>query len=354
MSRFQCLLCSAVAACALGLAGTAYGQEQFGGVAEQVNKKMVKIFGAGGLKSLAHYGTGIVVSPDGYVLTAAAFLLDTQNLRVHVHDGRRFQNVKVVVVEPVLDLALLKIDKVEDLPYFDIQAAAKRPLAQPGDWVLGFSNQFEIATRDEPMSVQRGAIAAYAKLQGRRGIFDAPYTGDVYVIDAITNNPGAAGGALTTRTGELLGIIGKEMRNTLTDTWINYAIPIQAKVEAQLENSKQTVSLPDFVDKAMKGQWKRVEVVKSTSGPRGVHGIRTVVDVVERTPPFVDEVQPGSPAARAGLRPDDLIVYVNGEPVISVKLFNEIMSKLGPGTRVTFEVRRGNRLQTVELELAKK
>jgi len=77
-----------------------------------------------------------------------------------------------------------------------------------------------------------------------------------------------------------------------------------------------------------------------------------VVDVVERTPPFVEEILPGSPAAKAGLRPDDMIVYVNGELVPSVKFFNEIMSKLGPGSRVILDVRRGNRLQTVEIELA--
>ncbi len=118
--------------------------------------------------------------------------------------------------------------KVEDLPYFDVVEAAKRPPVEPGTGVLAFSNQFQIATRDEPMSVQRGVVASYSKLYGRLGIFEATYKGDVYVVDAITNNPGAAGGALTTRKGELLGLIGKELRNELTNTWINYAIPINA------------------------------------------------------------------------------------------------------------------------------
>ena len=78
--------------------------------------------------------------------------------------------------------ALIKIDNVEDLPHFDFLAAAKAPPAKIGDWVLAFSNQFEIATRDEPMTVQHGIISAYSKLHGKRGIFEAPYSGDVYLL----------------------------------------------------------------------------------------------------------------------------------------------------------------------------
>src|SRR5436309_2870585 len=123
-------------------------QAPFHDVTRKVNQRLVKLFGAGGLRGLAAYGTGIVVSPDGYVLTVAGHLLDTTELKVHLSDGRR-TTARVVVVEPELDAALLKIDKVEDLPFFDVPAAAKAARAEPGDWVLAMSNQFEIATRAE-------------------------------------------------------------------------------------------------------------------------------------------------------------------------------------------------------------
>lgn len=310
-------------------------KQSYASVAEQVNKKVVKLYGSGGFQSLAHYGTGVLVSPEGHILTAASHLLDTQDLRVHLSDGRRF-HAKVVVVEPELDAALVKIDKVEDLPYFDVEKSAKNAKAQPGDSILGFSNQFQIATRDEPMSVMHGVVSALSKLHGRRGVFEAPYTGEVYVIDAITNNPGAAGGVITTRKGELLGIIGKEMRNTLTDTWINYAVPIQV--------------VSAFVDKAKKGEYKPI-VREKKEGPEGYHGIILVPNVVERTPPFVEEVLLGSPAAKAGIKPDDLIVYLDGEQVVSVKAFRSMMSQIRPGTEIRLEVRRGDKLQTIALKL---
>jgi serine protease Do len=331
----------------LCLAPQARAKDSFAGVAEEVNKKVVKLFGAGGFRGLAAYGSGILVSPDGYVLTVASHILDTENLRVHLSDGRRFESLKVLATDPDLDVAMVKIDKVDGLPYYDVEKAARQPLAQAGDWVLAFSNQFEIATRDEPMSVQRGVIAAYSKLKGRRGIFEAPYQGDVYVIDAITNNPGAGGGALTTRRGELLGVVGKELRNTLSDTWINYAVPIQA--------------LAKFVREVKAGTYKPKPKKEDTvAGRMPYSGIVLVPNVVERTPPFVESVIPGSPAAKAGLRPDDLIVYVEGEQIVSIKAFRDLLIKTQPGTTLTLEVRRfdkdspdaGDRLITVHLTLA--
>jgi serine protease Do len=304
-------------------------------VTEQVNRKVVKIFGSGGFRGLNAYGSGVLVSADGYVLTAASPLLDS-DLLVHLWDGRRL-HAKVVIAEPELDAALVKIENAEDLPHFTVGSTGRSSRAQAGDLVLAFSNEYSIATREEPLSVQHGVIAAYSKLHGRRGIFEAPYQGDVYIIDAITNNPGSAGGALTTRTGELLGLIGKELRNTLSNTWINYAVPIQV-----LEN---------FVEKGMKGEYKPVVRHKSSSGPRGYHGIILVPNVVERTPPFIEETIPGSPGAKAGLKPDDLIVYIDGEKIASIKEFRDIVESARPGTVFKLEVRRGDRLTTVDLKL---
>jgi serine protease Do len=332
------------------LALPARADESFAKVANEVNQKMVKVFGSGGFQGVPHWGTGILVSPDGYILTASSVMLDTLDLRIHLADGRRFQG-HVVATEPQLDIALVKIDKVDGLPYFDVAAAAKRPLAGVGTGVLAFSNQFEIATRDEPLSVEHGVIAAYTKLHGRRGIYEAPYTGDVYVVDAITNNPGAAGGALTTRKGELLGIIGKELRNTLTDTWINYAVPIQAKIEGKRDDQVVTVSVAEFLENARSGKYTRLLEKDKFNGPGGYHGIVLVPNVVDRTPPYVEEVRPKSPAAKAGFRPDDLIVYIEGEQVTSIKTFHDIVDKAPPGTEFRVEVRRGDKLTTLTLKL---
>ncbi|MCS7046278.1 MAG: S1C family serine protease [Gemmataceae bacterium] len=328
----------------------AWAQQPFTPVAVSANKRLVKLFGAGGFKGLPSYGTGILVSEKGHILTVNNHLLSTTDLRVHLYDGRFYQ-ARVLAREPELDLALVKIDSdVDFLPYFDIAKAAAQPLAEPGDWILALSNQFNIAVRDEPMSVQRGVIAAYAELRGRRGIFDAPFNGEVYFLDAIACNPGAAGGALVNRKGELLGILGRELKNTLTDSWINYAIPVQAVVEIVRDDKPFKVDVATFVKEAIAGTYKQGEK-RAKADRGGYHGIVLVPNAVGVTPPYIEEVIPDSPAAKAGLRPDDLIVYVDGELTNSIKLFREIMKQIGPGMEVTLDVQRANRLVSVKLKL---
>jgi serine protease Do len=338
------------------VAASTRAEESFAQISEKVNPKLVKLFGAGGFKGLQSYGSGILVSPDGYILTVNSHILDTQDLRVHLADGMHY-HAKVVAIEPELDVALVKIGdnklKVEELPYFDAVAAAKREPVQPGTGVLAFGNQFQIATRDEPMSVQRGVVASYSRLYGRIGIFEATYKGDVYVVDAITNNPGAAGGALTTRKGGLLGLIGKELRNELTNTWINYAIPINARITVtQADGKEATVSILDILDK--KENYKPLTPNKSKNEGPGVYtGIILVADPVERTPPFVEDVVPGSPADKAKLQPDDLIVYVDGLLVGDIHTYYDVLSRYHPNQTIKLEIQRDRKLQTISVTLEK-
>ena len=77
-----------------------------------------------------------------------------------------------------------------------------------------------------------------------------------------------------------------------------------------------------------------------------------VADPVEITPPYVEDVEPGSPAAKAGLQPDDLIVYVDGVSVKTIDAYKEIIKHSPPNREVQLEVRRGDKLTTIKLTLA--
>jgi serine protease Do len=308
-----------------------------------VRPKMVKIYGAGGIRNLYAYSTGFLVSPQGHIATVWSHVLDADAVTVILDDGRKFEG-KLLGAEPQLDLAVLKIPG-EDLPYFDLDAQAAT--AGSGTRVLAFSNMFKVATGDEPVSVLHGVVAAQTKLAARRGVFEIPYNGPVYVVDAITNNPGSGGGMLTTRDGRLLAMIGKEIRNSQSNTWINYAIPI-----SELKTPIQEIMTGRFTTRPAE------PTEDEPSKPKRYRpldfGLVTVPDVVFRTPAFVDSVVPGSPAAKAGIRPDDLILFVNDELIQSCKSLSAELGKLEAGDTLRLVLRRNGALVSVELPVVKK
>jgi S1-C subfamily serine protease len=104
----------------------------------------------------------------------------------------------------------------------------------------------------------------------------------------------------------------------------------------------------------MKGEWVKSDPKEKPEarGPGAFTGITFVPRVVDRTPAYIEEVAPNSPAAKAGLQPDDLVIYFDGEPVYSLDTFGDLLKRYVPGDKVQIEVRRGERLTSVQLELA--
>ena len=302
-----------------------------------VQSKVVKIIGAGGLKGLHAYGTGFLVSAEGHIVTVWSHVLDGDVVTVVLDNGRRHY-AKVLGAEPQLDLAVLKIEG-EDLPHFDVKAAAAVGV---GTRVLAFSNLFKVATGDEPVSVMHGVVSTTTKLDARRGRFQAPYSGPVYIVDAVTNNPGAAGGVLTTLDGRLIGMIGRELRSSDTSLWLNYVVPMK-----ELEGKIGEIISGKFSSSTLENDTPPPDTAVS---PLEL-GLILVPDVVYRTPAYIDQIIPGSQAASLDLRPDDLIVFVNNEVVPSIRAFHAELAKARPGSALSLVVRRGKALVSVTLDL---
>jgi len=226
-------------------------------------------------------------------------------LVVTLNDGRRYE-AKLIGADPRTDLAVLKIDAT-GLPFFDLEDHAT---ADIGAHVLAFSNLFSIAMGNEAASVQHGRVSAVTPLAARESAFPILYRGPVYIVDAMTNNPGAAGGALTDLNGRLLGMLGKDVRSSVNNVWLNYAMPtdqLLPSVQAILDGKAPTA--------AANPERERPERPATLEAL----GIVLVPDVLARTPPFVDAVRPGSPAAAAGLAPDDLVVFLDERLIQSTK-----------------------------------
>ena len=329
---FRAWLCVVLMSLGLSLTPSLFAADRLHAESE-VQSKVVKLFGAGGLAGLQGYGTGFVISPNGYIATVSSHLLDGGTVSVILSNGKRLTG-KVLPPEPKLDLAIIKIE-ADGLDYFDLTSTAT---AGPGTRIYAFSNMFKVAAGDEPLSIQHGIISARTQLSARRGRFASNYNGPVYVVDAITNNPGAAGGVLTTRDGKLLGMLGRELRDAQSQVWVNYVIPIG--------------ELAPTLRAMMQGEYTQSKVIDPQATVRNIpprtFGMILVPDIIFRTPAYIDEVLPGTDADKAKLLPDDLIVFLNGQVVNSVRTLQTELNQLQPGQDAEFVIRRGNELITVK------
>ncbi len=303
--------------------------------ARDAQRRVVKIYGAGGLKGLEAYQSGFLVSPDGHIATAWSYVLDVEPI-VQLDDGRRYEST-IVGFEPALELAVLKIDASE-LPFFPVPATSETSW---GDPVIAVSNLFNIATGDEPASVMQGSVAAITDLDARRGTFKTPYRGKVMILDLIANNPGAAGGALVDSGGELVGMLGKELRDSATGTWLNYAVPASALrgTIGDIIAGRKTTTPVDT----------KPMLARDQSQDLATLGMVMVPDVLETTPAYIDVVVDGSAAAAAGLRPDDLVLLVAGQRVDSQRGLRKLLRFIDRRDDVDITIQRDTEILNLSL-----
>ncbi len=304
------------------------------GLTRKAQAATVKIYGAGGL-GLDAYQSGFLVSPDGHIATVWSYVLDVQPIVV-LDDGRRLDGT-IVGFEPELELAIIKVEAT-DLPYLTL--SDKMP--EIADPILAVSNLFGIASGDEPASVMQGMVAAITALDARRGTFKTPYSGPVLILDLVANNPGAAGGVVVDSEGRAVGMLGKELRDAAAGVWLNYALPT-VKLRPAIAD---IVSGRSIAERSQKTAPLAADKAHSLTAL----GIGLIPDVLERTPAFVDRVTPGSAAAKADVRPDDLILLLGNTRVENQRMLMETMRYLDRRDAIVFTIQRESRILSIKIE----
>ncbi len=303
---------------------------------------VVKLFGAGA-GTLDSYGSGIIVSSEGHVLTVWNHLVSAGFLTAVTSDGRKFA-VDTVGTSTEHDVALLKLktDPGDSFVFVDISKAVDPEI---GSVVFAFSNMFRVAAGNEPVSLVHGVIAARIPLEATQGRWKFPLKSPVWLIDAITNNSGAAGGLLTDTSGAPVGLIGREIRHVASRTWVNYAVPLTtlAPVVELLRAGKRVDSKP-------KDATADVAMI-SDQELTARFGLTMLPNVVERTPAWIDAIAEDSIASTAGLQRGDLIVLLDDAVITSVTNFQQQLATFRSGQRVAVTVNREQELVAIELRI---
>ena len=263
-------------------------------------------------------GSGVIYSPDGYIITNNHVVEFAQELEVTLFDNRKF-NAEIIGVDKKTDLAVIRIEGA-DLSAMEI---ADSDLAQVGEWVLAVGNPFDLTS-----TVTAGIISA----KGRDiNLLDGNTSIETFIQTDAAVNPGNSGGALVTAEGKLLGINTAIATRNGVFSGYSFAIPVNLV----------TRIVDDIIEY---GSYQRaflgVHIYPLDSEEAADLGVDFTQGVV------VDKLEDGGSAQYAGLQPKDIIIKVNQKPIKAVPELQEVVGRAKVGDVLTLViVRKGNEIE---------
>ncbi len=269
-------------------------------------------------------GSGVIVSPEGYILTNNHVIEGAAEIQVTLSDSRR-ATAQLIGADPDTDLAILRIN-LERLP---VIALGNSDTAQVGDRVLAIGNPFGVG-----QTVTSGIVSALGRNQLGINTFENFIQTDAAI------NPGNSGGALVDVNGNLIGINTAIFSRSGGSMGIGFAIPVST--------ARQVLEGIVRDGQVVRG-WVGIEPMELTAELIETFGLPKQSEGV-----IVTGVLQNGPAASAGLRPGDLLLKVAGQPVKNVgELLTQIAS-LTPGKSVKLEVVRRNQSLTLDVTPAQR
>ncbi|PZP46834.1 MAG: endopeptidase [Azospirillum brasilense] len=266
-------------------------------------------------------GSGFLVDAEGHVVTNNHVVKDAASVKVTLDDGRELP-ARIVGRDERTDLALLKIDAGSNLPFLKLGDSDK---ARPGDWVVAVGNPFGLGG-----TVTAGVVSARG-----RDIGAGPYD-DFLQVDAPINR-GNSGGPLFAQDGTVIGVNTAIFSPSGGSVGIGFAIPsnIVQTVVSQLEKN-------GHVERGFLGA--STQPVTAT--------MAKALQIPEAQGALVAQVEPDSPASRAGLKAGDVITAVDGATIHSPRELARVIADHHPGSETTLTARRDGEDQKLSVKLA--
>src|SRR5437773_3605669 len=276
-----------------------------------------------GKQTLQGLGSGVIVSADGYILTANHVVSGADEIMIGLgNDLRRFK-AKKVGTDPGTDVALLKIDD-NNLPAVTFADSDK---ARAGDIVLAIGNPFGLR-----QTVTMGIISAVGR--GGMGIVD--YENFIQTDAAI--NMGNSGGALVDTQGRLLGINTAIFSRSGGNQGVGFAIPANLARDVMQSLREKGRVVRGYIGASVQTLTPELaEAMKLKGQPTGA---------------LVGEVAPKTPSEKAGMKTGDVIAAVNEKKISDARELRLLIGSMAPGSKAQVQVNREGQTKTFDIQLA--
>ena len=273
--------------------------------------------------TMVAYGSGVVLTPDGYIVTNNHVVEGADEVEVTFNNKVK-KTATIIGTDPTTDLALIKVD-ASDLEYLTFGDSDN---VRIGEWVLAVGNPFNLTS-----TVTEGIVSAKAR---NLSILGEGTSVESFIQTDAAVNPGNSGGALVNTKGELVGINAAIASHTGSYEGYSFAIPsnIVRKVVDDL---------------LLYGETQRgylgVQIAELTQELADKEGLENIEGV------YVAEVTDGGAAKLAGLKSGDVITSINGKKVNSTTQLKESVGQYRPGDKIDVEVNRGGHHHHYDLTL---
>ena len=270
-------------------------------------------------------GSGVIVSPQGIILTNHHVIEGADEIEVAFADGRK-RNAKLIGSDPETDIAVLKIDAT-DLP--SPITLGKMESVQVGDVVLAIGNPFGVG-----QTVTSGIVSALGRNQLGINTFENFIQTDAAI------NPGNSGGALVDTKGNLIGINTAIYSRSGGNMGIGFAIPINTAKQVM-----ESILTSGSVTRGWIGvepQNLSKELAESLNLPKDINGV------------LISGVLEGGPADKAGMKPGDVLTQVNGQKVNDVVTLLNHIAQTNPGDEAKINLLRKGKEMSLKVQVSKR
>jgi serine protease Do len=276
-----------------------------------------------GKQTLQGLGSGVIVSPDGYILTANHVVSGAEEIMVGLGTALRKYKAKKVGTDPGTDVALLKIEE-KNLPAVTFADSEK---ARAGDIVLAVGNPFGLR-----QTVTMGIISAV----GRADVGIVDYENFIQTDAAI--NMGNSGGALVDIKGQLLGINTAIFSRSGGNQGVGFAIPANLARDVMQSLREKGRVVRGYIGASVQTLTPELaEAMKLKGQPTGA---------------LVGEIAPKTPSEKAGIKTGDVITAVNGKKISDARELRLMIGSMAPGTKAQIQVNREGQTKTFDVGLA--